>query len=275
MKTEDIQTKKEDINTNEEVNQNKNEDKNISIERELKIFVKYVQNISKLPKTKFIIFGLGRSGSTLLVSLLNANPKIHCEGEALIHKVQNPFLFTKCRQAFSTKEVYGFKLLLYHLIDVQEIDKPAKFISRLLKEGFKLIHLKRQNILRQVLSGMYARHLGTFHMFSGNENIAKDKMTIDIDRLLNKLKSTEKKGMSEVNILRNLPHISFTYEEDLMNQESQQATVDKITEYLEIPTSEIHTDHMKIAPNRFEDFIENAEELIEVLGKTKYKEFLD
>jgi LPS sulfotransferase NodH len=244
-------------------------------EQEMKVYVKYIQNLEKLPEKKFMIFGISRSGSTLLVNLLNSHPKIHCEGEILTQRVTNPFLYAKCHQAYTKKEVYGFKLLVYHLNGVQEIDKPIKFVSRLHQQGYKLIHLKRKNVLRQALSGLYARHLGTFHMYTDRANVVKDKMHVNVDKLLKKIKVTEKKGVFEEKVLKHIPHLSFTYEDDLMNLEVQQATVDKITNYLEIPNSKIHTDHVKVAPNKYEDFIENSDEVIEAIENSKYKQFLD
>ena len=35
----------------------------------------------KLPETRFVVFGLGRSGSTLLCDLLDGHSAIQCDGE--------------------------------------------------------------------------------------------------------------------------------------------------------------------------------------------------
>lgn len=43
------------------------------------------------PKTKFVIFGQGRTGSTLLTSLLSSHPEITCEGECYMLHVEVEF----------------------------------------------------------------------------------------------------------------------------------------------------------------------------------------
>ncbi|MFQ5952830.1 MAG: hypothetical protein ACE5JK_05440 [Candidatus Omnitrophota bacterium] len=52
-------------------------------------------------RTKFIIFGLGRTGSALLVRLLDQNPEIQCDGEMIRFPVLSPsILLTGSRDFF-------------------------------------------------------------------------------------------------------------------------------------------------------------------------------
>ena len=59
---------------------------------------------SRKPPTKFVIFGRGRSGSTLLVSLLNSNPDIHCDGEILSRKKLFPEKVIHSKRLCRTKK---------------------------------------------------------------------------------------------------------------------------------------------------------------------------
>lgn len=77
----------------------------------------------------FVVFGMGRSGSTLLASLLNAHPSIHCDGEILspvywhrrrrplrLPMLRYPLFYIRYRQLVAQyrhgASVYGFKLFL-------------------------------------------------------------------------------------------------------------------------------------------------------------------
>ncbi len=241
---------------------------------EMKTYVNYIEKGGKMPDKKFVILGISRSGSTLLVNLLNSHPKITCEGEILTQRVQYPELYVRSRPTFSKKEVYGFKLLIYHMNGVHEMKYPVKFVSDLHEDGYKVIHLRRLNVLRQALSGLYARHLGTFHMYKNKDNVEKKKMHVNMERLLKKIKVTERKVELEERILKKVPHLSFIYENDLMETDAQKATIDKICDYLELPPTKVATDHKRVTSDSFEDFIENADEMIAFFSKTDYKRFL-
>ena len=111
--------------------------------------------------TKFIIYGQSRSGSTLLVELIGANPPTHCDGELFgrgsMADITNPlrrYIYTSLpvlymyqRQHLFKDQVYGFKLLFYQI-------RYTRYWLRLLHAlGWKLIHLRRRN----------TRSSGAFH----------------------------------------------------------------------------------------------------------------
>ena len=58
---------------------------------------------------------VGRSGSTLLVSLLDSHSQIFCDNEIYHRKVFAPWKYLRLRSRMGGKPVYGFKLLTYHL----------------------------------------------------------------------------------------------------------------------------------------------------------------
>ena len=99
--------------------------------REAYNYGQYFLRQPDLPKKKFIIFGWGRSGSILLVSLLDSHNKIHCDGEILHNPVLSPHLQIKLCASRCHKPIYGFKLLTYQIKQVQQIKKPCKFVRQL------------------------------------------------------------------------------------------------------------------------------------------------
>src|SRR4051794_949293 len=108
--------------------------------------------------TRFVIYCRGRDGSTLLVDLLNQLPGVHCDGEILHARVLASWLYVQACESIASGEVYGFKLLSHHLTHVQRVSDPAAFLRRLDSSGYKIIHLRRENMLRQILSALYVRH---------------------------------------------------------------------------------------------------------------------
>lgn len=122
----------------------------------------YFRQQPRLPSQRFAIFGRGRSGSTVLTSLLNAHRHISCEGEILHDRVFFPRLHIDWCASRCQSEVYGFKLLSYQLRDVQPIGNPARFLRSLYDGGYQFIYLTRRNLLFHALSNLNARQ-NKFH----------------------------------------------------------------------------------------------------------------
>lgn len=66
------------------------------------------------PTKKFVIFTVGRSGSRLLVSLLQSHTHIHCDDELFQRKLISPLNYLRLKERLSRKDVYGFELNTYH-----------------------------------------------------------------------------------------------------------------------------------------------------------------
>ena len=94
------------------------------------------------PTTKFVIFTVGRSGSGLLVNLLQSHAHVHCDDELFQRKLVSPFLYLKSKARLARKDVYGFKLNTYHF-RIQKIEYPVEFVGKIQRAGYKIISLKR------------------------------------------------------------------------------------------------------------------------------------
>ena len=93
-----------------------------------------------------MIVSIGRSGSELLVSLLDSHPKIRCESEILFMRRVFPtgFLLQRSVTARLTgAHAYGFKLLTHHA-GLQDHADPAGYLRRLHARGFRFIVLERR-----------------------------------------------------------------------------------------------------------------------------------
>lgn len=244
--------------------------------KELLQYGKYLLNKTPLPENQFIIFAEGRSGSTLLVNLLNSSGQIHCDLEILNRSpVLFPYLYLKTMAARSTKLVYGFKLLDYQLKKVQHIKNPEELLHKLHDCGYKFIYLTRRNKLFHALSKINAIQKNKFHhRISDGENSYK-RITVDVDQLIKTIDITETNTNLYQTYLAEIPHLSLSYEENLQYEELHQQTADEILNFLELTPSPVSADLIKVMPSNLQEIVENPEEIINAISQTKYACFLE
>jgi LPS sulfotransferase NodH len=102
--------------------------------------------------TKFIILSRSRSGSNLLVSLLDSHPNIYVRGE-VFHNLRGRN-YKKILKSFFYKmpnhfQACGFKIFYYHPLDT---DCNALWEELVKNKDIKVIHLYRKNLLKTVIS---------------------------------------------------------------------------------------------------------------------------
>ncbi len=229
--------------------------------------------------TKFVIFAQGRTGSTLLVDLLNNHPDIKCEGELLNVRWSGkrifPTFYVKNKAKTSKEKFYGFKVKLYQLYDNgnklhQNVD-PKEFLINLYKSGWKIIYLERNNIFRQALSNFIAESKGKYHHRNKNE-LATPKIKINPGKLLKSIRAREKYLCDEKEILKTIPHLKISYETDLLK--NYEKAVDKVFEFLGASPCIVKTSLLRTSKDELQDYILNYKEIKDYLSKTKYLKFL-
>jgi hypothetical protein len=231
--------------------------------------------IFKKKKTRFVIFGLGRSGSTLLKQLLNSHPEIKCEGELLNvdeKYVTNPWLlrlvyrfphlFFALRSMLSTKPVYGFTLLFY------QYSPPAKLIGKLKRKGWKFIHIYRKNSLDQSLSQLVAQQTKVWHRFN-DEEIHIPKLLLSPDELLKRLELVDKNKKTELELFEKIAHFQVVYEDDLKNEADWPETTRKIFQFLGINPAPVSASIKKTYSRPYSEIIENYDELLKYVQSQK------
>ncbi len=226
------------------------------------------------PEKKFMIFSSGRSGSTLLISLLRSHPDIYCESEILKRKVFFPFNKVKIRTQLSDKKVYGFKFLGYQLKNTQiSIKNKKAFMEKLHNSGFKIIYLERLNRLNQALSNMYAFSSNQWHV-TNEASKKKYVMTVDMNELKRWLDELEENNRFEKEMLKDIPHFYVSYEDDLADVSRRDIVMNEVAEYIGVSPFKAFTNLKKIVPKTFDDFISNADEMRAFIKSTKYRHYL-
>jgi LPS sulfotransferase NodH len=234
--------------------------------------MKYRLQRTTLSPVRFVIFGRGRSGSTTLVSLLNELPSVACDGEILSQPVLNPLSHVLAKCANSKSAVYGCKILSYQVQSVQPIPERASFLSELADAGFKVIYLKRENLVFHALSNMRARQFGFHRLSVDQEN--QQKLTVDMDDLMYWLHGSEQLNHYETRLLDGISYLPLTYEKNLATEESQKSTTVGLCQFLGQEYRDVSSKYRKISPEKLCDSVENYDELVEFLKNTPYGKFV-
>ncbi|MGH2541828.1 MAG: hypothetical protein ACRDIB_03465, partial [Ardenticatenaceae bacterium] len=238
--------------------------------RELYGYARFPLRKTEWPEVKFVIFAQGRSGSTLLRTLLDSHPMIQCDSEILFFKMAFPGAFISSQAALSKRPMYGFKVKIYQLTQDQDIRDPKQFMLDLSTQGWQIIYLKRRNILRQAISSIVAEQRQAYQHRRSEGRLELGRVMVDGVDLLGRME--ERKGYlaQEEQVLEGLPYFPLVYERALLTTDNWQTVLDQIFAYLELPSAPVTTPLVKITPHRLADLIENYGEVAQVLHEAGY-----
>ena len=252
---------------------------------------------------KFIILSNQRSGSTLLVFLLDSHFQIQCWSELFqkidpnkLNKSHYPkhykiswvqfyessptrqFLYKFRKSALVNKyldniytntrdkniQAIGFKLIYSQLEAFPQVKDYIK------KNNIKVIHCIRRNSLKTIISLETAK---ARRKFATREPLETIPITLKCDNLIDRLNkmSTLIKNYSEIRSHTNSYYEIF-YEDLISNKETESR---KLLDFLGISDYRIlTTDLLKMNPDSIEDIVDNYEELKDTLQDSEYESFL-
>ena len=235
--------------------------------QEARTYLSYPFHSHRDPFRKFIVLSQHRSGSALLVSLLNSHPDIHCESILFYYRKMLPMSYLACRSRMSPKNVFGFKLMPNH-IGYQGYKDAKQFILNVHQSGYSIIKLSRHNLLNSALSLLYAQKRGKYYYNRLERAQGLPKLTLDPSELLQKIDWLEQLATLQNQITETIPHLALVYEDDLENPTDQQTTVDRITQYLELPNVQVQSDIARITVTDHSEYIANFDEVLATLRDT-------
>ncbi|WMI68454.1 hypothetical protein [Mangrovimonas sp. YM274] len=227
-------------------------------------------------QVKFIVFGQGRSGSTLLTKLLDQHPDIFCDQEIFGSKQSPIFLFPEKyiesnarKPSTSGKPIYGFKVKVYQLFSDQKIKNIKKLLDRLHKKGWKFIFLYREDEMAHNVSSFKAFSMGTW--FVEKEEIVKketsEKLYVDPVQFEKSVLWRRKFSAMEKACLQNIPHIPVSYEKDLLQLENHQEVCNRIFEYIGVKSYPVQASVKKMNETNLKSSIKNYAEIEAILNK--------
>ncbi|MDY7094121.1 MAG: Stf0 family sulfotransferase [Acidobacteriota bacterium] len=212
---------------------------------------------------RFVIYGVGRVGSELLVELLDNHPRLRCDAEILDLPLIRPLRYANLRSALAESPVYGFKLLTHHMLRCSRRRRGASgesFLHRLHRDGWRILHLRRRDRLRQAVSVMASQQRKHWHHRQGDGR-RPQAVQIDVPALLQRLDFSARRQQEELAALGDLPRLELFYEDHLKTFELQQATARRVFQWLDLEPVPVSTSLVPSSPRRLEDFIANYDEV--------------
>ena len=224
----------------------------------------------------FFIFGQGRSGSTLLCNLLNSHPDVYCESEILYHRRLAPLSFALGRRNRAPSDkMYGFKVKVYQLDDVQTRTNADTFVHQLANDHrWRLIFLWRKEILRQTVSAIMAWKKGLWHAQKNEQEAVERTVRLDPDHVIDSLHFRIRNLKRERELIADLPHEVVTYETDLLLPEDQQPTLSRLFTFLDLPDHQVETSLRKTSKPDPSTQIENFDEIRDAILENGLGEYL-
>ncbi|MDX9952957.1 MAG: Stf0 family sulfotransferase [Anaerolineae bacterium] len=224
----------------------------------------------------FVIFGLGRSGSTLLASLLNSQSTIHCDGElfntvhwaawkhALLAALQrHPKIYLNFRRRIihlvRHSQVYGFKLQLEQVIHTDQV------LPELVREGWRILYLRRLSIFDAVMSNLVAQQTHRWHTHAGREQPHGEVIVLDPQKFMDECSVRHRRSARCDAIVNPLPHLPLSYEDDLHSSQQWHSTVARICDYVgAAPPTTVSSTLVKTWNRPYRELVGNYDQLLEL-----------
>lgn len=192
-----------------------------------------------VPAKRFCIFAQGRTGSTLLTTLLDSHPDIRCEDEILRRPRLMPLRYLD-RASRGPQQAFGFHLKPYHLTRFQRVSDLGAFLTALHQDGWRFVHLTRGDLVAHVFSTFYARRHG-WHRRSDPPTTPVDFIEVDAERFVRKLARRRDWLAREREALTGLKPFPISYEDDLLHARAREEKLAALLDWLGLPDAPLST----------------------------------
>lgn len=245
------------------------------IKRKLKSLIIRLWQIRILPGTKnyskVIVLSRSRTGSNLLINLLNSHPNICFSGE-IFRDMQDRSFDQIYNSVFSVKPPFikavGFKIFYYHPEDVDSKEVWERLIN---EKDIKVIHLKRENILRTLVSRKIAEENDFWTQNSKRSKISNKQISLSRDECITFFEKTRNWEQQYDELFRDHPKIEVFYE-SLVNGQNHEE-LGRIQSFLGVKVKNLKTNLRKQNPENLAELIVNYDELEEGFRNTSWEHF--
>lgn len=227
------------------------------------------------PLARFVIFGRGRSGSTLLVSTLSAHPEIACAGEVLRYRTLRPAAHLRRVLGSSGAQVSGAKLLSYQLRSIHGLPPQTDFLRRLADDGVIILYLTRDNPVRHAISNIYARKRRVYHVAKVRESDrpqdrpqGRPQIEVSPTDVLAWTAGSAALAAYETEVLRDVAHVALSYERDLRDAVPRAATLARLVAMFGLSPAALSAPLAKVTPEDLRLILRNHDALMAGLAGT-------
>jgi len=223
---------------------------------------------------RFIVLTRSRTGSNMLLSFLNSHPNIYSEGE-----VFNRLNGRACKDVLSRVfadqpghiKAKGFKIFYYHPLD----DDSGQIWAELKAlQNLHVIHLKRRNIFRTVISRKIAGYHDVWVARSADGHDRGQSKAVsftkkELGRWFKQTREWEAWGEQQFS---SHPLLSIEYE-DLVHPPED--TFRKVTDFLGVQYAPPKTTLKRQNPEKLSELVTNYSELKDAFAGTEWQEFFE
>ena len=227
--------------------------------------------------TKYVMFLVGRVGSTYLTSLLDSHPNILALGEELrdLEKEGAKAQLDWTRDFLNPPLVgrhgaRGFNVKHVHIVD------PDEFAKLLQQNECKVLHMSRRNRVKSVISRINGKRLynktGMWGLYDENNKLPP--LTVDLDEFDEFLRHREKMDNELADYVDSL-HLETLplYYEDLTTNQS--GFLDRVFDFLGVEPHTVQGSTLKITSDNLSEALSNFDELRSRYVGTQYEEMFD
>ena len=246
----------------------------------------YALNLLRpLPKhqVRLLIFGQGRSGSTLLESLLASTGNFRLSGERL-----SPFYLTRYHQGearFPVSYIHGFvkqhptKILFFTSNpaicwrNAKSPSSPGQVLREFQRYGWQVVFLWRRNRVKHALSNLVRKHRGHSHKL--DDAPERYRLRIDCDDFVKRVMEKFEAERIEREALRGIDFQEVVYEDHLERAAQHQPTIDRLLQAISLDPKTVTTEYRKVNTQSMADLIENYDEFCQRVIDQGWGHFLD
>ncbi len=227
---------------------------------------------------KVLIFAQGRTGSTLLESLLVSSGLFESYGEALSvantpkgKRLKSCYQYLQGLSKLNPNKGALCHVKLYQITEQQK-DDPGQLIQQL-SESWKIIYLYRENPVEHALSSIIAESRNAYETRSESHKL--ERLTVDIPYFESLVKGRLTYAKQEQDTLSGIEHYSISYERCLKNPANHLTTILGICRFLGIPEFVPESDLKKVNNKRLPDLIANYDDFCECIINNKWTDYVD
>lgn len=226
---------------------------------------------------KFVLFLVGRVGSTYLTSLMQSHPHILARSEELTDLMeQGAEAQIKWSEKFLTPPMIGQYKVRGFNVKLAELCAPDKFVKLINEKDCKIIHMQRRNRVKVVISRLNGERLyertGMWGLF--NETNRLPPLLVDLEKFDAYLKHREKMDLEMETYVNSLgrPTLRLYYEDLLVGQNDFLRT---LFDFLEVDQYQVKGKTLKITDDDLRKSISNFDELHGRYVGTQYEQMFN
>lgn len=225
-------------------------------------------NAMSQPSYRFVLFGTEFSGGRIVVDLLR---RVADARHGPLPATWHIERLLKRRHFFPLRHIqrhgvacsdylFGFKLSAIDLMVTHGMSEPHRFMELLYEQGYKLIYLQRSDLMRHAIAIIKAQQPNG-HAKNG---------CIDPQLLMETIKRLDDQRIAEATIVAQVPHLTITYETDLIDPNVHEATAQRLCRFLSLKQRQQTQYSVKLVHQSISDLVANYDEIYATLEHSDY-----